>query len=394
MPEIFTEAAQVARSAAESVLCATGGLNRVSNDIAGKINPLYRGTPLDQFRDRVSDSLNRFCPVPGGDLPPPAAPPFEGGQCAGVPYLITYTFGGVPGTDGRSLRGPIVSAGKFPSPQDPELCSISFTGLNAQGQEETITAAASACSVVEFTGLIRQDGLPDDCGDPPPVEPPGQPPPTDPRPPSTTVNINLPDIGPVDVTFSPVVGIVYADIDASIKVPVTVNVDLGGIAPEFDIDFNIDLTNPGADPEPLPPGTPENDDERPELPDCPPPAECQPEPEEEEPDDPIDDQPDNGGGEEVLAILVKTTSIASTAKATQIGQGGNPDIYAPALGFVNFGYRASDGSLVWSPDIAVKNTSFVVGAPKTGLRCVDGKGTPNPGISWNLKVLRGPKECC
>lgn len=393
MAGIFEEAARVARRAADSVLCSVGGLVRITNDITGKVDPLYRESPLDRLRDRVADSLNRYCPVPGGPLPDPVNPPFEGGQCPGVPYLLQYTFNGEPGTDQRPLRGPITSAGNFPQASGQGLCRVRFTGTNSSGQEQTITAVAGACESIGFVGLVRQDGLPDTCGDPPPVPPPGQPPPTDPRPPGTVVNIDLPDIGPIDVTFSPIVGIVYVGVNNSINVPVTVNIDLGGFAPSFDIDFNIDLTNPGADPVPLPPKTPRNPDGRPEIPDCPPPAECRPSPEEEEPEGPIDEQPDNGGGQEVIGLVVRTTDITPRARATQIGQAKNPDIYAPALGFVNFGYRTSDGALVWSPDIAVKNTAFVVGAPRTGLRCVAGEGTPNPGVSWNLTVIEGPRGC-
>jgi hypothetical protein len=206
------------------------------------------------------------------------------------------------------------------------------------------------------------------------------------------VDIDLPGIGPVSVVFAPVVGIIYADVDARVKIPVTVNVNIPAINVNFDIDFNVDLSDPTADPEPNPETPDKNPDGRPEQPDCPLPEDCDDEPEETDEDEPDEDLED-AKGTGILSVIVLSVRNGQTTRATQISQDTAPSIWAPAIGFVNFVYERLDGNEVFGADIPVKNVNTVIPAPCTGLRCKRVVGTPNQGFDFELITLTGPRSC-
>lgn len=406
-PELYEFSREAAYDAAQTVLCGLGGTQRIALDIANKLNPLYRGSALSNLLERQNRALRSFCPVPPTEDIPVQVPDFEGGQCPEA-YNGTWIAEGTAAVGGDftsssfflNVLGPLsVVSGTEDGPNGGkvpfgDIIDGNGTANRVYTGPEFVPPNDLGGFSFTLANLGRVDGGPDNCGNPPPVvppQPPGSPPPSDPRPVLPDVTINLPDIGPTVVTFAPVVGIIYADIDGRIKIPVKVNVNIPAINFNFDNDFNIDLSDPSADPEPAPIEPGEDGDERPENPDCPIPPECEEESEEEPEGDKDEDEQDAKGNEVVGAIILSVRNTSAT-RATEIGQATAPSIWAPSIGFINFVYRTADESEVYSPDIAVKNTSNVIPAPDPGLKCIRVVGTPNQGFEWELFEILGKRN--
>jgi len=119
-------------------------------------------------------------------------PPFEGGQCVGVSYRGTWFL---PGSQislvSFSGLGPIgeLANGDFVSESGNQTTRrYGFVGKNSQGNDVPLFSEVTRLTSegpLDFGGLIRLDGQPDDCGSPPlpdnprdPVDlPPGRLPP-------------------------------------------------------------------------------------------------------------------------------------------------------------------------------------------------------------------------
>lgn len=165
-------------------------LKGLANDMAQQVCQLYQnspagftgggplGNPVDSFNRGLWDSLCGQMPTP--TLPPPPDVPFSGGQCCGVNYDVvakaTYAsgfeeFGGatVPGkvTGFRKLfEGPPFNAWSIWVQYDATECG-GGTG------EQVLIFRASTATGVQPVSVVRTDGSPDGCGDPPPVWPNG-----------------------------------------------------------------------------------------------------------------------------------------------------------------------------------------------------------------------------
>lgn len=408
MSDIFDTAAQVARDAVPKVLCGAGGLSRLGQDIAGKVNPFYEGSLLDGYQTGVTRALQGFCPVPPTGPVPTPTPPFEGGQCPGVQYRITGTAtqktrdscfeSAVPISSVQT--GPITDI-KLAGPVTDFSCSPGETGylrveVTRAGGTTTIATPGSNRRFINVSGLtvVRVDGLPDTCGSPPPVFPPGTPTPNPPNPPGTDVTINLPGIGPVVVAFTPIVGVAFVDANAEFNVPVTVNVDLGGQNINFDLDFDVNISNPTAPVKPAPPDRPKNPDDRVEPPDCPPPADCRNEPGE----DPPEEEPEDEDPKEFIVTGAVALCVvnAATTKATEVVQANGPNIWVPRLGYIRFKYLTNRGDIVWGTDIALKGVNFATEAPDLGIKCIGAVLNTERGVSGELILLRKKRTagCC
>lgn len=400
MSTIFEEAARIAKEAVPQVLCGAGGLSRLGQDIAGKINPFYSGSLLDQYQSGVTRALQGFCPVPPvGPVPTPELP-FEGGQCA-TAYTVSFTYRRIG--QFNCLDAEV----EYTSPP----ITGPITSIRLGGNTGTTTCRPGtiyrqvvasipgdpAANLVQIGGntwiyevfnisVTRVDGLPDECGNPPPVFPPGTPTPNPPNPPPVDVDIDLPGIGPVVVALTPIVGIVYVDADAEFNVPVTVNVDVGGLDINFDLDFDVNLSDPTKPPKPAPPDRPKNPDDRVAPPDCPPPSVCINEPEEDEPaNDPPPVDPKQFRVVGAASLCVVDISVAT---ATEIQQEKGPNIWAPRLGYIRFQYETNGGEIVWGTDIPVKGTNFVVPAPDVGLKCIGAVLNTERGVAGELILLK------
>jgi len=408
MSDIFDTAAQVARNAVPAVLCGAGGLSRLGQDIAGKVNPFYEGSLLDGYQTGVTNALRGFCPTPpAGEIPGPGFQA-QGGQCAGVRYRVSASVR-ISNTAPPTAANYVTSTqnnifGQFYGPIAPRIqgAIAQFTYRTSTGVLQTYGLGSSATSgpdnfyppqFLSFS-VERVDGQPDNCGDPPPVPPPGVPNPNPPNPPGTDVTIDLPDIGPVVVSFTPVVGIAYIDADAEFNVPVTVNVDVGGQDINFDLDFDINISDPTQPPKPKPPDRPKNPDDRVDPPDCPPPADCRNEPDE----DPPEEEPEDEDPKEFIVTGAVALCVvdASTTRATEIAQVNGPNIWAPRLGYIRFKYETNRGDEVWGTDIAVKGTNFATEAPDLGVKCIGAVLNTERGVTGELILLRKKRTagCC
>ena len=416
---LFTNARDVAKQAARDVLCGAGGIYRALDDIFSKSPVDQRSGAIQRLDDRIGDALTSFCPVPPQAPALPQGPGFNGGQCP-TAYVVRVRISGEQSINGFFIppdiqpgfvisegivQGPFASVitnapGPQPAVTQPVWSALDSDGIG-KGSGSTEIERSPEWSgagrrfyrnlTAQVQSVVRLDGLPDDCGEPPPTFPPGTPPPSNPRPPGTTINIDLPDIGPIDVDFNPTVGLVYVDVDGSIQVPVTVNVSF---APDFDfdLDFNVDLGDPTADPTPPIDPFPDNPDGRPQPEDCPPPDGCRRNPDVEPGDD-------AEGEEEDLDRVIVGAYVASivdqiAVRATRIFQQNGPDIYAPALGYLRFRYELPGGGDTWGTDIPIKVISQVIEAPDPGLRCIGAVVNPDRGVGMFMRLISVPDTGC
>lgn len=387
---------EAVKDAARSVLCGY-------SDFLDTLVPFYKGIPgtgvFDAWRSAVKwVAGNELCGQPPNDR----TPPFTGGQCPTqyiISYVISYNPIGSP-TDIRTLtdtifgyygkiRYPFV---KNPDPAAPALKSFYFysgTAIDPDAQVENFLGGVNTSSFENITltsfTATRQDGLPDTCGDPPVVIPPYDPDFFKGDTNITYVNNNNVTIT-VPVGFA--VGIAYFDANLNFKIPVNFTFSPNfNISPtfKFDIsanfnfntgDFDIDIPVPTGDGPPTLPTPPDFDFNFPDvtvtLPD--PPSDVpQPEPI-------VDKQPLKPV---IRACVVKVLNDALQAEIGVLYQEGNPDVYIPDMGLINFQIQLKDGRTIWTEDIRVKNKyQFIIcewGGGAVGVR-----GTPRAGIDWAI----------
>lgn len=309
---------------------------------------------------------------------------FTGGQCEGFQYTITTTqdFTGVPprpsGTQGQtnSAIGRIssvqfnVDSGNF---NRTTLVIVDSQGsrtilVNPPATDDGVNPSFTYSN---FTyAVAKTNGTPDNCGDATPSYPPYS-------PGDNIVNDNVTIINNEGdtVTIPVVIAFGYAtlNVDGTINIPVNVqftgNATLNG---NFNFNYNTgdvqpDVTNPNA-PIPSPCSDPGGYVPDPSIPD--PPASI--------PDEPPLDPPttDPAERERLLKGCIVTTSVLD-GNETVLFQEDNPDIYIPAVGYVQFKVRVGDAS-AWTNDIPVKCLRTFVPCPWDA-GAIDVRGTPRFG---------------
>lgn len=171
-----------------------------------------------------------------------STPPFTGGQCVGVSYVVTYqdqtTSGpfGSPGT--RSGTGPVLG------PYRDVTGFVARAGIQfASGKAQTIDGPASEVLAPTIISIVRSDSAPDTCGNPP-----GQ---YDPGGPVTGVP------GPSPVPAPPGVPWPFPGVNITFNPDGTIGVDFGDDTPPVTIDpGEPDAPGSGTDPGPPEVGTP------------------------------------------------------------------------------------------------------------------------------------------
>lgn len=347
------------------------------------------GNFLDALPDPIVESgdvpiarLNRWLYRQFCNREPPAAPtpPFSGGQCPTM-YDVTLLKNAVLGNgdpkpgypDSITVRGMGPVEG-FIITQDPGSVQVIFVvfadGNDYAGNLNLPDEEFVNCAI---TNIVRLDGLPDNCGDPPPETPP-------PEPDYNDIDVDIeysPDVGaditvPVNFTFAPV----RVNIRGEATIPI--NIDVGGVNAyvngEFnlntgDITFNFGNRNYGNHDKPKPDdyGTDDN------LPDNP----------DDVPDDVTIPLPDDDTNDPVSVIRGVIVTVTETSNViTTIIQNDNPDIYAPNLGYVQFAIPIGR-NIAWTSDIPVKNKRNFIPCPWEG-GALDVRGTPRPGVTWVL----------
>lgn len=85
----------------------------------------------------------------------------------------------------------------------------------------------------------------------------------------------------------------------------------------------------------------------------------------------------------MVGAIVTSTGVLPERRITVIGQDDNPDIYAPALGYISFRVRSGIAATAWTTDIPVKNRRQAIQCPWFG-GAIDVRGTPMPGVTWQI----------
>jgi hypothetical protein len=300
---------------------------------------------------------------------------------------------------GAVFAGPIQGASVFNHPTIPGAGAILVQHAGTQ------TACATDFGGGQFTNatitrleVTRQDGLSDNCGNPP-VTPPPPPPPPSPPPPDIDLPVTPPGGGPdVDLTFSPRIGPIFVGVGGALIVPVNVRVS----GPLIDVnapisipvhislpDLNISFPGGGSEDDPVddpdspaPPGPPPRPVPGPPRQIC-----CRPTPEVDEPIEGEPGEPTEGSPapprRRLIWIVVTSEFDAGQFRGTQIGQGGAArDLFLPRLANVYFDIETGQGlqlrrSTVGPAPVQLKSQYFP--APSqvtvTGWRIL-----PEPGV--------------
>lgn len=210
--------------------------NGPSTGLPGYVRDQYRDR-CDQFANLpgwaqvlgngTTGTMDRIC-TPywddgGFDGPEIGPPPFPGGQCEGVIYTVTLQNNSTSGPFGapqtRSGPGPVVGAFvTITLAPSTGVAGIEF----ANGKVNTLSGGSVAAPTI--LGVVRQDGQPDLCGDPPAPIVPGPNPPPDPGPtpgPEPTTDPDDPT-GPPLIPIPPYVDPIYG------PTPIVAPTDGGG----------------------------------------------------------------------------------------------------------------------------------------------------------------------
>lgn len=331
------------------------------------------GAPNRLLSD-IGGILQTACPV-SPPLPPVPAPPFEGGQCDDIRYVVTFTRSGAGEPDEQialNSWGPVEPLTVNPVERNQDI--YIFQRRNSQGGATTPVAVQDSSPNGERTAAITAvtpiGGAPDICGDPPPVDPVRPP---IPQPPiSPEIPTEEPDGSPGQpIQFQPRIGPIYIDADATIKVPVTVEITGPQISvdatipvsvslPDFNVTFEYGGTGGGSDGSP---GGDGGDGEEPTPPQpfcCPPPRPRIEEGEEEDPGDPP--QPEDSETDEIIGVVVNSAPTGVTPRSTELGI-PEPRLYVPRIATVQFEIVVGE-TVAYAPDVPVKALSQYLPAPE------------------------------
>lgn len=371
-------------NAVQNAFCSVVNDLKAANAIFSTTFDVLENSPLN------TPLLGAVYPILQCDnpIPPPSEPPFTGGQCF-TTYDVSTTATlriNVPPSEDTSTRtdrftGQINGLSEKPNSSSGKDIVLNYTRPDGVQQEFTLygySGTNASFTSYGITGIVRVDGLPDNCGDPPvlPVPPPD--PGSNVRTPTVTYDDK--DGNPITISPTIVVGIAYINASAQVIVPIEVNFNA-----EVSLTANLNISTGGIT---FSPGSGSNKrrypddncvgdgwDDFDDGGDLPPSAE-----------DPSTDEPKDE--EDVIVAVIVTVTSMESGKPTQILQSGNPDIYAPYLGFVNFLIKpANTFGAAWTTDIPVKNRRHFIKCPwDGGAIAVD--GTPLPGVEWALTPVR------
>lgn len=207
-------------------------------DYAGNFLQGSQSVP-SAFLKGTWDSL--CAPRPPG-LPPPATPPFSGGQCEGVVYnvkirKISLSTGNVDGEPSFLVTGAVVGIKTEFNPSTGVTTTYLEAGGGGESPEIKVldTSTSGVKHRYEYIHVIRVDGGADNCGDPPPDQP------VVPIPPDR-LNTGTP------YTYNDGTDITIPTLIAPITPTGIVNVDVGGINFKFDAG-GVEIETPGEEDE-------------------------------------------------------------------------------------------------------------------------------------------------
>lgn len=316
---------------------------------------------------------------------PPAlpGPPFTGGQCTNLRYTVTVYLNAVTTTGA-------------PKPGYPTTTVVLVYGA-ITGTEVRVTAGVETMFVTSTTAdvyagnlnvpnehytehyivsAIPQGGVPDTCGNPPPVTPE-----PDPGYREQPINITYQDNSSTNINLTGNFTFAPPDINIRGELVIPVRIELGGVTipikGELNINnpvLNLDFTNVNYPKTTSP--NPDCYDSPDDTPDVPPDVPTPVIP----PDRNI---PEDDTRRIIRAVIVTVTELPDGAGV--IYQDDNPDIYIPNLGYVNF-QVAIGPSTAWTIDLPVKNKRNLIVCPWDG-GAIAVRGTPRAGVEWTLSPV-------
>lgn len=409
--DLVGAASQIAPAAVRDIVCAAGGLASL---LGGPLGPFQGPGSRDRQASDLGGILQAACPVPP---PPPqlgpseGPPPFLGGQCECIPYIVSYTR--VRANPPQTLTGTFSRPGPISGPinggvvpENPDRRSWGFYyGTAACGGRrfELLVGAPLDTSAGAFTltidGVTRSDGGADDCGDLPgpviPSPPPG-PIPDQPESPVIPPTVPNPDIpGGGGFIFKPEVGPITIGPDGGVNVPVVVNI--GGPSLNIPITIPVNVSLPDFAPTVVIGGDGGvSNPDGPTVPPTPPePVCCRPEPVEgpevpgEEDEEVEGDDPPTRS--RLIGVVVSATVNGERAAITEIAQGGGEsNLWVPRLGSIYFRLRTKDGdgnaTISSSIDNPVKTLKQFVPVPPS-VEVIGFRGVPEPGVSFSISPV-------
>lgn len=324
-------------------------------------------------------------------LDPPPQPSFgiAGGQCEGVNYRVEvyYTVtptqppgAPIPGVTALNSQQVVRSPTLFVSRnQSNNVWSVIFRSRDNADFPVTVFNGnpfnGKAEVTIDNVVIIRQDGQPDTCGNPPGDN-------EDYQPGDNIYNDNVTYVdntsSTVNIPVSLVFGYATVNIDGTLNIPINAqfalnptfngnfnfNVNTGDLVPSFD-NPSAPIVPPGADPGGYSPSgdIPSPPDSIPDSPELPPPT-----------SEPTERQ-------RLLTGCIVTTQVLD-GNETILFQEENPDIYIPSLGYVQFLIKVR-GASAWTNDIPVKCLRTFIPCPFEG-GAIDVKGTPRYGNEFEV----------
>lgn len=328
--------------------------------------------------------------------PQPPPPPFRGGQCCGLNYNVFVSAttkregeAAESGTSSGTFFGRIDRITlEFPTEFSYNVAVYWAPAPGCSTQQRSVIAGGAGAKKYEKDQCIINDinvfpvSGSDDCGDPPPIIPP---PDNNYHRPNIEFNYQ-PDFGP-EVNLNGILIFARPTVNFNGNLNIPVRIDLGGVNPTFNGQLNLNgpllqfnFGSPNYSPSPSP--TPDDFTPPPDVP--------------EVPDDvptpilpPSPNVPDDDTTPVIRGVIVTSTIVPGNAGI--IYQDGNPDIYIPNIGFVNF-LVAIGQQVAWTVDLPVKNRRCLIPCPWEG-GAIAVRGTPREGVSWQLSpVYALPEE--
>jgi len=329
---------------------------------------LFGGSLLDPGNaGNVAAALRRqICDGDPDDDPGPPTTEYSGGQCAGN-YRVDFT---AVRSDSATTSGFINLLGPLGATftNRPDGVGNNTFGMFAQDGSGNSTPQAfftyplTDSWTLTITAVTPFPGVPNDCGDPPPIAQP------EPQEQPIEVTYNVDDSTEVTLDGTLVIAPVYVGINGKLYAPI--QVDLGGIewsgnielSPDFTININPKGINDG-------PGTVDNPGDLDEpSPDTPEPTEPPP------------------LGEVIIGVIVRCTLPAEN-NVSAIDASNIPDIYVPRLGSVSFQIDTG-GVVAWTSDQDIKNLNCYIPCPAPQGATSVGVSL-RPGVTGTFSAVRG-----
>jgi len=360
--------AEGVKSALRAFPCFALANGEYAYGFAGAIFPL---SPAGRVADGIGQ-LRRLIGCDPDDDPPEPDPPFTGGQCDGVCYEVTVTSDS-SGNEVIQTRGPIGGVRGITLPGGGSLEIFSRSGVNFTNSTSCLgldipawrptglggTAWAADQNPRIVSVAVKDNIVPDDCGDPPIIYPPPTNINTD-----VDVTYNIEEGDEVTVTIPFVFAPVNVDLSGNFRIPF--NFEFGGfefsgtleIAPSIEVNIN---------PPSAPRGTGDGTDDLPGG----------------DPGDEVDPTPPS---EKIIGVAVVSVLVGEQ-RLTTIATTDIPTIYAPRAGSIKFAYSIGV-STFWSDDIDIKGE-------RTFIPCPFSQGadfvavSPAPGVEVDWRAVTG-----